>query len=182
MATPTAAAAAAIYCIGCGDDISESSKTRRKLGPDSTSDPMSREQALLGWKYLFKKQLQQQRISEEEVPLNFDDPGKICKHCFNEFRKFNNLQVQLENGLLTAMQQMKLRSNVSSSSDYSPPHVSQCKRRCSHPPASVLDSGSPSVMVRNNGYTFFFKVILSFIASDQHWIQEYCQELHDTYT
>ena len=54
MATPEA-----IHCIGCAKDISKSSRDGRKLGPDSTSNLVARKQALSGWKFLFRKQLQQ---------------------------------------------------------------------------------------------------------------------------
>ena len=54
MATPEA-----IHCIGCAKDISKSSRDRRKLGPDSTGNPVARKQALSGWKFFFGKQLQQ---------------------------------------------------------------------------------------------------------------------------
>ena len=45
MATPEA-----IHCIGCAKDISKSSRDRRKLGTNSTGNPVARKQALSGWK------------------------------------------------------------------------------------------------------------------------------------
>ena len=50
MATPEA-----FHCIGCAKDISKSSRDRRKLGPDSTGNPVARKQALSGWKFFFGK-------------------------------------------------------------------------------------------------------------------------------
>ena len=44
----------------------------------------------------------------EEVTLNLDDPGKTCKHCFMEFKKYYNLQVQLEISLSKALQHINL--------------------------------------------------------------------------
>ncbi len=142
-----------IHCVGCGNDISKSSRGRRKLGPDSTGDSASRNQALLGWKFLIKKQLQEQGIPHEKVMVDLDNPGKMCKHCFNEFKKYYNLQIQLESSLLAALQLI-----VSSGSDVSTISIpenspdsqeSECKRRCTQPSVNVSNSSSPSVMVRN---------------------------------
>ena len=49
----------AIHCITCAKDISKSSRDQGKLGPDSTGNPVARKLALSGWKFLFRKQLQQ---------------------------------------------------------------------------------------------------------------------------
>ena len=184
MATPEA-----IHCIGCAKDISKSSsRERRKLGPDSTGNPVARKQALSGWNFLFRKQLQLHGISEKDVMLDLDDPGKMCKLCFMEFKKYHNLQAQLEGSLSAVLQHMKLSfmdttaTATATNTSIEPSTPPQSKRPCSHPMVSLSDSSSPSVMVTKKIKANYSKTCSLFILSGQYRIQKHIQELPVAYT
>lgn len=76
----------------------------------SLLDP--RMQALSGWIFLLKRTLQQQGVSIDAIEIDLHNPGKVCKYCFLEFRKYNKLQVQLEGNLSVALQHMALQSHA----------------------------------------------------------------------
>ena len=78
MATPEA-----IHYIGCAKDISKSSRDRRKLGLDSTGNPVARKQALSGWKLAAAISLQLiqaiKKKLEKSIAKLFPCPVSNCR-------------------------------------------------------------------------------------------------------
>ena len=165
MATPSVA----IYCVGCGVDLSQlSSRDRRNLNSDSTGDPVLRKQALSGWRFLLCKKLQQQGISIDDITYDLENPGKMCKHCFTEFKKYQNLQVELEGRLSVALQCIELglegstteaTDAAASSSCLTPPSKRRCARSSSFP---LSTSASPPVTVRAIAMTVTSSTAINF--------------------
>ena len=87
-----------IHYIGCAKDISKSSRDRRKLGPDSTGNPVARKQALSGWKFHFRKQLLQspcnQQEREKSIAKALHAPLEGWQKIFPSKERHDNFQLQ----------------------------------------------------------------------------------------
>ncbi len=90
-----------VYCIGCGDNLShKSSKDRRNLRSDSIGDPAPREEALSEWISLLNSKLQLRGLSIDDINIDTENPGKMCRQCFNDFRRYHSLKMKLDAGNL----------------------------------------------------------------------------------
>ena len=73
------------WCVGCGKDLIDCSKTRKKLGDDSkASDQATRISVLSAWRELAANTTNLQECSSLEL--------KMCSSCFNDYDKLVKLK------------------------------------------------------------------------------------------
>ena len=89
-------------CVGCGKDLTECSKTRKKLGDDSkASDQATRISVLSAWRELAANTANlQECISVDGSQL------KMCSSCFNDYDKLVKLKKKITSNIIAAAEKL----------------------------------------------------------------------------
>ncbi len=82
---------AATYCVGCGENFTGSSKNRRDFGANSKGKPETCQRVRVLWTFLMQQELGDVPI--DSVFLDLDNPGRMCKGCFNAYDRYSRLLV-----------------------------------------------------------------------------------------
>ncbi len=156
------------FCLGCGEDL-QVSRERRKLGSDSVSGSGSRESVFAEWKILISNEVQVQGIPYYQVFRDQENPGKMCKKCFRNFKKLCKISSQLRANLALPVEKLCpvitcSRNLASSSSGITSDSTPTRKRRCYRPNFLKLvspettgqGSGSPTVVVNMKLYIYIY--------------------------
>ena len=89
-------------CVGCGKDLTDCSKTRKKLGDDSkASDQATRISVLSAWRELAANSTNLQECSSLD-----GSQLKMCSSCFNDHDKLVELKKKITSNIIAAAEKL----------------------------------------------------------------------------